>query len=137
MSVTRYGIWIDNAEAIVVRFLDDGEAQVHRIDSGVTPRSKTRGGMRAGRGKVSGASHSKPEQKRLNQLSHFYDEVWRIIRDAGQIAILGPGVARKGLESEVREHQGHPEIVAAEPDQRHTDPQLVARFRKIFEPSTN
>ena len=137
MSTTRFGIWIDNAEAILVRFLDDGEAQVRRIESGVTPRSKTKGGMRAGRGKVSGASHSKPEHKRLNQLSNFYEEVWRTIQDADQIAILGPGVARKGLESEVREHQGHPEIVAAEPDQRHTDPQLVARFRKIFEPSTN
>lgn len=137
MSTTRCGIWIDKAEAIVVRFVDDGEAQVRRIESGVTPRSKTKGGMRAGRGKVSGASHSKPEHKRLNQLSHFYGAVWRTIQDAEQIAILGPGVARKGLESEVREHQGHPEIVAAAPDQRHTDPQLVAQFRRIFEQSAS
>lgn len=135
MSTTRCGIWIDNAEAIVVRFPDDGEAQVRRIESGVNPRSKTKGGMRAGRGKVSGASHSKPEQKRLNQLSRFYGEVWQTIQDADQIAIVGPGVARTGLESEVREHQGHPEIVSTGPDQRHTDPQLVAQFREIFEQS--
>ena len=133
MSMIRCGVWIDNAEAIVVRFPERGEAQLHRIDSGVTSRSKSAGGTKLGGGKVGGASHKKSEHRRQNQFSRFHDEVWRAIEDADQIAILGPGVARKGLESEIREHHGHPDIVAAEAEQSQTDPQLIARFREIFE----
>lgn len=132
MSTTRCGIWIDNAEAILVRFSAEADGQVHRIESGVAGRSRTGGGMSAGRGRVSGASHSKPERKRLNQLARFHEEVSQNVQDAEQIAILGPGLARKGLETVVRAHRDHPEIVLAETDDRQTDAQLVARFREIF-----
>lgn len=133
MSKARCGIWIDNAEAILVRFADDGEATLERIESEVAPRAKTKGGMRGTGGHVSGASHKKPEQKRLNQLNQFFGEVWTQIKDAESIAILGPGTAKKGLESEILGHHNHPEIAVFETSDNMTDPQLVARFRELFD----
>lgn len=132
MAASRCGVWIDNAEAIVIRFAHDGTAKLERMESGVAPRAKTKGGMRGTGGHIRGASHKKPEQRRLNQLARFHDDVYERIRDAEAIAILGPGVAKTRLEAEVQGHHRHPEIVAVQPLERQTDRQLIARFRELL-----
>lgn len=131
MKIAHCGIWIDNAEAIVVRFGDDGEAEVSRIESGVGSRSKPRGGTK-GSGKIGGVSHKKSENRRLNQFSSFFGEVWNAVADAEKIVIVGPGTAKQGFEAEVRGHHRHPEILAVDARDNLTDPQLVAEFRNTF-----
>ena len=136
MSTVGTGIWIDNAGAILVRFNGEGEPEVSRIESHVDPRAKTTGGAFNEKGRVGGASHSKPRNKRENQFARYFDEVWEAIREADRIAIFGPGTARKWLEARIREENIHPEIVRAETLDSVTDPQLVALVRGVLEIGT-
>jgi hypothetical protein len=132
MERIRWGIWIDHAEAILVRFGPDGEAGIRRIESGVAGRAKSTGGMSGFSGQIGGASHKKPERRRLNQLSRFYEEVVATVEDADEIAIIGPGKAKKNFETKLRELNADAEVVAVLPADRLTDGQVVARLRKIL-----
>jgi hypothetical protein len=48
-------------------------------------------------GQVGGASHKKVKHQRLNQLARFYERVSSAVQDADEIAIIGPGLAKKSF----------------------------------------
>ena len=133
MKRIRCGIWIDHAEAIVVRFTQDPEPVLQRIASGVAGRAKTTGGMSGSRGQVGGASHKKAERRRQNELSRFYEQVAAAVEDADQVAIIGPGQAKTNFETTLREVNRDVECVAVLPEDQLTDRQVIARLREILQ----
>ena len=128
----RGGVWIDRAGAYVVAFTDEGVARATRLESDVAGRRKSTGGMGGVRGQVHGASHTKPDRRRIEQLRGFYEEVAAAVRDFDELAVIGPGLAKKEFEATVTKRDRHPRIVALSAADEMTDPQIEARFRELL-----
>ena len=123
MSSVHCGVWIDHAEAVVVRFDDQGESTVRRFTSDAGSRSKSAGGMSGSGGRVGGASHKKTERKRRHQLERFFDEVAEEVAGAEKVAVIGPGTAKKAFESRLRETSPGVNLLAVLPAHPLTEPQ--------------
>jgi hypothetical protein len=134
MSRRHCGIWIDQEEAVIVGFDADGASETGHIESAAGGRHKSVGGMSGTRGHVGGVSHKKAEHRRLQELSRFYAQVAEAVRTADRIAIIGPGEAKKHLESALREvGGGDANIVAVLPEDRLTPRRIEARLREVLE----
>ena len=128
----RVGLWIDHKHAVIVSLSEQGES-VRKIESGAK-RIEYRGGAR---GKTAyAARYTQGENQLDNQfmehLNKYYDQVAGLLRDAGEILILGPGEAKGELAENLERAGLGGRIVATEAADKMTARQIAARVRERF-----
>ena len=72
------------------------------------------------------------ENKFMNQLNTFYDEVLVSLRDADSVLILGPGEAKGEFQKRLESKKFPAHVVELKTADRLTDPQIAARIREHF-----
>jgi len=128
----RCAVWLDHSEALIVRFSNDGEPRIEKLESGIESITKSTGGARARQPYMHGsAARHSDQEKRNQQLSKFYDKIVLRVKDSPKIILMGPGLAKQELGKTIDELPGlqrhNVELHSAE---RMTDRQLVALARK-------
>jgi hypothetical protein len=133
----RIAIWMDHDEAQIIEA--DGEVQkTATIASGAESKRRATGGTH-----MSGKSFAKSpasgdghyEGRRANALQHYYAEVVKVIGDASDVLILGPGTAKDELSHRLGDRSSR--RVRVETSSRLTDGELLARVRKAFAPRSS
>lgn len=129
-------VWMDSREAIVVRWLA-GSARLERIESEIPAHHRSTGHVRhdpmvrhGGGGRPSTAG----EPHRLEHLERFIDQIAMRLPPEDDLVLIGPGTVREHLERRIREtdeHHRRTRQISCESSTRLTDPQLVARLRRL------
>ncbi len=122
--ITEVGLWIDHKEAIIVSL--KGDAEVTKHISSDNAHAKTPEGMR----KFS--SEDGRDRRFGNVLNEFYDEVVAAVRGAETIQIFGPGEAKGELEKRLERAGLKEHVLAIEPADKMTQPEIAAKVRKHF-----
>ena len=128
------GIWVDHEKAFIVAIQGDTE-KLTRIDSNVERHVRLAGGSRSGTiyGPQDVASEQRVDRKYDHDLRKYYQNVIRVINDAEQILIFGPGEAKKELEKEIKKSKKLAlKIVGIERADKMTEGQIAAKVRKYF-----
>lgn len=121
------GLWIDHKRAAIV-VLDGGVEETRALLWNMESRTRY-----AGRKRVQEDVADNQRDRRIaGHQDKFYGQVTALIRDAGEILIMGPGEA-KGEFAEHLERAGlGGRIVGIETADKMTDRQIAARIRQRF-----
>jgi hypothetical protein len=134
----RCAVWLDHSKAWIVTFTPDGEPNVDKLESGVTATHKATGGARARTPYLhASAARNSVDEKRMHQLSKFYDTIISKIRDRSRVLLVGPGLARQELAKAMDDLPGQfkPKVLVR-PADKMTERQLVALARKELQIQT-
>lgn len=129
-------VWIDSREAILVRW-GGTSADIERIESEVPAHHRETGHIRHDplfRHGGGGPSQSAGEPHRLEHLERFLDRVEQRLPDEAEVVVIGPGTVREHLCQRLREAatvRGVAQLILSEASPRMTEPQLIARLRKL------
>ena len=122
----RVGLWLDRHKAVIVSVANNVEAkriitsdmEHYVLYSTVTPGD--------------GSPEDIRDRRFWNHLSEYYDQIVAYIRDAAEIQIFGPEVAKYELQKHL-ENQGLSErIVSVEEVGKLTDRQIATRVQQRF-----
>lgn len=127
------GIWLDHKHAYIVSIVGKME-HVQKIESKADSHYRLSGGSRSkiAAGEIS--SERRVEEKRMHQLHRYYQEIISHVRDAQNIAILGPGEAKLELRKELQNSKElFGKINRIETTDKMTENQIVARVKGYFD----
>ena len=127
------GLWIDHRKAVILVLAERTE-EVHKVESHMEKQVRFRGGVR---GKAPYLpQYSIAEDRAANrlsgQLSHYYGEIVKAIRDAESVFIMGPGEAKHELEKRMTRSRIKNRIAKIEAADKLTDRQIMAKVRRFF-----
>ncbi len=128
----RCAVWLDHSKAWIVTFSPEGTAHVEKLESGIPASRKSTGGVRSGTPYLHGSPTRKADdERRMHQLSKFYETISAKVKDQNRILVLGPGLARQELARVLEGLPGHtkPKVMVL-PAEKMTERQLVALARK-------
>jgi stalled ribosome rescue protein Dom34 len=122
----KVGLWINRKKAVIVSIADDVEArriitsdmEHHVLYSSVVPGD--------------GAPEEIRDRRFWNHLGEYYDKIVEHIRDATEILIFGPEVAKYELQKYLESAGLAGYIVSLEDAGTLTDPQIFAKVQKRF-----
>lgn len=122
----KVGLWINRKKAVIVSIADDVEArriitsdmEHYFLYSTVVPGD--------------GAPEEIRDRRFWNHLGEYYDKIVAHIRDATEILILGPDVAKYELQKYLESAGLSGYIVNLEDAGMLTDPQIFAKVQKRF-----
>jgi hypothetical protein len=130
---TQAGLWIDHRKAVIVTVSDKGDA-TKVVESNVDRHVRYSGGARPGSSPESreGTGEDTHERHFESQLSKYYDEVIKYLRDVEAILIMGPGEAKGELKARLERAGLGSRIVGVETIDKMTDRQIAAIVRGRF-----
>lgn len=135
MKMKEYvGIWIDHKKAFIVSIVED-QVTISNIASNVDGHIRLSGGSRASTpyGPQEGPSEGRREERRRQKLRQYYKKIIRIISDAEETFIFGPGEAKTELTKEMKKSKDlSSRIVGTETTDKMTEPQIKARVKEFF-----
>jgi len=122
----KVGLWINRKKAVIVSIADDVEArriitsdmEHYVLYSTVVPGD--------------GAPDEIRDRRFWNHLGQYYDKIVEHIRDATEILIFGPEVAKYELQKYLESAGLAGYIVSLEDAGTLTDPQIFAKVQKRF-----
>jgi stalled ribosome rescue protein Dom34 len=122
----KVGLWINRKKAVIVSIADDVEArriitsdmEHYVLYSTVVPGD--------------GAPEELRDRRFWNHLGEYYDKIVAHIRDATEILIFGPEVAKYELQKYLESAGLAGYIVSLEDAGMLTDPQIFAKVQKRF-----
>jgi len=127
------GVWIDHRKAVIVGLTPDGEITT------VIPSRVEKHPERGGDSPMKGAYEARQvpaddsRQRALTgELNIYYDTVIAALRDYGSLLLLGPGEAKKELQSRLAHSKLGARVGAIETADKMTDRQIVAKVRAHF-----
>jgi hypothetical protein len=127
------GVWIDHRKAVIVGLTPDGEITT------VIPSRVEKHPERGGDAPMKGAYEARQvpaddsRQRALTgELNIYYDAVIAALRDYGSLLLLGPGEAKKELQSRLTHSKLGARVGAIETADKMTDRQIVAKVRAHF-----
>ena len=115
------GVWLDHREAVVIVLTEFGES-VKTIPSAVVKQHA----------KEMPADDIR-ERVHTEHLSRYYDEIIAHLRNAGAIAIFGPGEAKGELKKRFEAHKDESRAITVEAADNMTVHQVVAMVRVRFD----
>jgi hypothetical protein len=124
------GLWIDHRNAIIVT-VTDGGLLTRVIASHLEGDTRPAAGWHT-RSRRDSISEDRQDRRFMAHLDRFYGEVISYIHDAAAIMIFGPGEAKGELARRIEAKRLKGRIVAVEPADEMTTPQVVARVRQRF-----
>lgn len=131
------GIWIDSAKATIFTLVG-GKEQIETIESNIENRIYH--DKEGDKGTFIGSHHLSNERKfderRKQQLQHFFDEVLLRVADAQELYVFGPGETKVKLEKRIE----HEKIIAeklkkTETADSMTENQVAAKVREFYKTS--
>ncbi len=131
--ITEVGLWIDHKEAIIVSLKGDKEeTKLISSESGKHLRYSGSSHSKTPEGMKEVTSEDGRDRKFGNVLNEFYDEVVSAVRGAETIQIFGPGEAKGELEKRLERAGLKEHVLAVEPADKMTQPEIAAKVRKHF-----
>lgn len=126
MNHKRVGLWLDRNKAVIVRMANNIEGRSiitsdmehYELYSTVVPGD---------------GSPENPRDRRFwNHLGEYYDKIIEQLRDAAEIQIFGPEVAKYELQRRLEDEGLAERIVSVEDAGIMTDLQIAAKVQKRF-----
>ena len=115
------GVWIDHRKAVIVNLTESGH-DIHSIASDMEKHVRHSGTL----------PEDRQDNRFSNHLKAYYDKVIEELHDGDSILILGPGEAKKELQSRINIEVPGKHVIALETDDKLTDPQIAAKVREHF-----
>ena len=130
---TALGLWIDRRKAVIAVVVNK-KVEKKLITSNVEKQLGRFDGIRSTTSYESQLVPADDSQDKnfMGHINIFYDEVISCIRDVESILIFGPGEAKGELVKRIRKNKINGHILAIEPADKMTDPQIVAKVRQYF-----
>lgn len=125
------GLWIDHKQAYLIWY---DKKMVKVIPSNLETRTHFSGGTRIG-GKYNQSvdSELRHNDRYMNQLSKYYEQVIATIRNVDSILIMGPGEAKLELQRTMKRHKGlSKKLLKVETADKMTRNQMIAYVRDFF-----
>jgi len=122
----KVGLWLDRNKAVIVSITDDGEER-KRITSDMEHYilySKVVPG--------DGSPENVRDRRFWKHLGEYYDRIIAHIRDATEIQIFGPEVAKYELQKHLESEGLSERIVSIEDADKLTDHQIAIRVEERF-----
>src|SRR6185503_17662001 len=122
----RVGLWIDRKKAVIVSIADNTEAkriitsdmENYVLYSTVVPGD--------------GSPENIRDRRFWNHLGEYYDKIIAHIRDATEIQIFGPEIAKYELQKHLEREGLSQHIVSMEDADKLTDLQIATKVQKRF-----
>ena len=122
----RVGLWIDRKKAVIVSIADNTEAkriitsdmENYVLYSTVVPGD--------------GSPENIRDRRFWNHLGEYYDKIIAHIRDATEIQIFGPEIAKYELQKHLEKEGLSQHIVSMEEADKLTDLQIATKVQKRF-----
>jgi hypothetical protein len=122
----KVGLWLDRNKAVIVSITDTGEERKritsdmehYILYSTVVPGD--------------GSPENIRDKRFWDHLGEYYDKIIAHIRDATEIQIFGPEVAKYELQKHLEDEGLSDRIVSVEDADKLTDLQIAARVQKRF-----
>ena len=122
----RVGLWLDRNKAVIVTIANKTEGR--RIITSDMEHYVLYSTVVPGDG-----SPENPRDRRFwNHLGEYYDKIVAHIRDAEEIQIFGPGVAKYELEKQLEKEGMAIHIVSIEEAEKMSDLQIGTKVQKRF-----
>lgn len=131
------GVWMDHRRAQLFWADQDANIETQEVQSGFQEEGEPVDNIEPSSefAHAGGVEHAKLDNRRTEQLKHFYKKLSKILRDAEHIYLFGPGQAKKELanllkdDSHVKGQIG--EVKNA--DKKLTKNQKAAEVRDFFD----
>jgi hypothetical protein len=122
----RVGLWIDRAKAVIVISANNIEARriITSNMQNYTLYSTTVPG--------DGNPENVRDRRFWNHLNEYYEKIMEELRDAGEIQIFGPEVAKYELQKCLASEDLAGRIVSLEETGKLTDLQIITKIQKRF-----
>lgn len=129
------GLWIDHRRAVIVQ-LQDGHPVKRIVESDVGRRHRA-GGSRTSvpYGPQDAFAEDRAQRKYEQRLRIYYRSVADTLDDPDELLVIGPGEAKGEFVKEL-DRASQQRVVAVEPADKMTDPQLVAKVKTYFAESS-
>jgi hypothetical protein len=122
----RVGLWIDRKKAVIVSIADNIEAkrtitsdmENYVLYSTIVPGD--------------GSPENIRDRRFWNHLGEYYDKIIAHIRDATEIQIFGPEIAKYELQKHLEQEGLSQHIVSMEDADKLTDLQIATKVQKRF-----
>lgn len=125
---TLVGVWLDRRQAHVIT-LRGAEETVSTMNSEVEERVRT-----GGRPPPEPGKEKRERNRRIQQLSRYYDRIIQAVQSADAIYLFGPGEAKRGLQKELSMRPVLARrLLAVETAESMTPGQLVSRVRRVYD----
>ena len=122
----RVGLWIDRKKAVIVSIADNTEAKriiTSDMDNYVLYSTIVPG---------DGSPENIRDRRFWNHLGEYYDKIIAHIRDATEIQIFGPEIAKYELQKHLEKEGLSEHIVSMEDADKLTDLQIATKVQKRF-----
>jgi stalled ribosome rescue protein Dom34 len=131
----KTGLWIDKKKAVVVR-IDGENIEKIMIESNTDRQESRYDGIKSNAKFEQKPTRTQDIQDRayMTHLDKYYDEIISKISGASSIYIFGPGEAKIELNKKMSERKLDGNIASVETADKMTDPQIISKTRKFFEP---
>lgn len=131
---TRAGIWLDAEKSFIV-FLNNGNARVEMIESGIETRVRFEG-ERKPFSRLGGMLYN-PAKKRTERKKHrlkdYFETLKTMLQPAGEIYVFGPAGTGKQFSRHMYScRQMRDRVVKVERTDRMTEKQMVAKVKDFF-----
>jgi hypothetical protein len=122
----RVGLWIDRNKAVIVSIADNIEAK--RIITSDMENYVLYSTIVPG----DGSPENIRDRRFWNHLGEYYDKIIAHIRDAAEIQIFGPEIAKYELQKHLEKEGLSENIVSMEDADKLTDLQIATKVQKRF-----
>ena len=122
----RVGLWIDRKKAVIVSIADNIEAK--RIITSDMENYVLYSTIVPG----DGSPENIRDRRFWNHLGEYYDKIIAHIRDATEIQIFGPEIAKYELQKHLEKEGLSQHIVSMEDADKLTDLQIATKVQKRF-----
>ena len=122
----RVGLWIDRKKAVIVSIADNTEAK--RIITSDMENYVLYSTIVPG----DGSPENLRDRRFWNHLGEYYDKIIAHIRDATEIQIFGPEIAKYELQKHLEKEGLSEHIVSMEDADKLTDLQIATKVQKRF-----
>lgn len=130
---TQMGLWIDHRKAVIVTVLGN-ETKVVEILSHAEKQPRRKGDSPL-KGSYE-AQHVPPDDRRLRgfkaELNVFYDEIVEALREADEILVFGPGIAKIELKAQIVKAKLGGHVLDLETVDKMTNPEIKEKVTKRF-----
>lgn len=122
----RVGLWLDRNKVVIVSIADNTEAR--RIITSDMEHYVLYSTIVPG----DGAPENIRDRRFWNHLGEYYNEIVEYIRDATEIQIFGPEVAKYELQKRLESEGLSEHVVSIEDSDKLTDLQIATKVQKRF-----
>ena len=122
----RVGLWLDRNKAVIVSIANNTEAR--RIITSDMEHYVLYSTIVPG----DGAPENMRDRRFWNHLDEYYEKIMEDIRDATEIQIFGPGIAKYELQKHLESEGLGGHIVSIEDADKMTDFEIATKVQKRF-----